>query len=184
MGMLNLYSHPVYHNSLFLYSWTFWSQQVAPGLLEQSGAGIWSRWQPCWELWGTRNPARCITGRSRSTDRSSQILALRKLSDHQELCKAETTMWEASSDSNVDMRPPCDNLENNLCHAHMIWIRIPPKGLFQMGTLILPCLSSRLVYLIVSAARCLQAVGCVLFTCCGLEWEHSGSQLYSLCHVC
>lgn len=32
------------------------------------------------------------------TDRSSQILVLRKLSDHQELCKAETTMWEASSD--------------------------------------------------------------------------------------
>lgn len=41
-----------------------------------------------------------------------------------------------------------------------------------------PFLPLRLVYLIVSAARCLQAVGCVLFTCCGLEWEHCGSQLY------
>lgn len=127
----------------------------------------------CWELWGRRNSARCITGRSRSTDRSSQILALRKLSDHQELCKADTAMWETISDSNVDVRPPCDSLQNNPCHVHVIWVRIFPKGLFQMRALILACL--RLVYLIVSVARCLQAVDCVLFTCCSLEVSVTGS---------
>lgn len=132
----------------------------------------------------TRNGARCIGGRSRNTDRSGQILALRKLSDHQELCKVDTAMWEASSDTNVGVRPPCDNSENNPCRVQVVWVRIPPEGLFQMGTLTLPCLSSRLVYLIVSAARCLQAVGCVLFTCCGLEREHSGSQHYRVCATC
>lgn len=68
--------------------------------------------------------------------------------------------------------------------AMFMWFRIRPEGLFQMGTLVLPCLSLRLVYLIVSAARCLQAVDCVLFTCCGLEWEHSGSQRYGVCAMC
>lgn len=120
-----------------------------------------------------------------NTARPSQILALRKLRDHQELCKAETSMWEASSDSVIS---PCDNLQNNPCCVHVIWVRIPPKVLLQMRTLVLPhlplftfkaalsdCLCSKML------AGCWLCVIYLLWFGVRMFWR---SALQSLCHVC
>lgn len=90
--------------------------------------------------------------------------------------------------TNADVRPPCDNLQNNPCHFHVIWVRIPPKGLLQMQTLVLPhlslftfkaglsdCLCSKML------AGCWLCVIYLLWFGVRTLWK---SALQGLCHVC
>lgn len=124
----------------------------------------------------TRNTARCIGGRSRNTDRSGQILALRKLSDHQELCKVDTTMWEASSDTDVGVRPPCDNLENNPWLGSEFLLRV----CFRWGLSFCPVyLQGWFLWLSLQQDACRLLV--VLWSGERTFWK---SALQGLCHMC
>lgn len=187
MVMLNSYSDPVCHSYLFPYFWTFWSIMGC----STAASAEWSqdlkqvtavlRAARCIAE-GRRNAARCFTGRRRNADRSGQILARRKSSDCQEFCKPEISMCvgRKTLTLNMNVKPPCDNLEVNPCHVHVIGVRICLKGLLQMATLMLPHfpLSWRLVYL---SRQSLYQGPCVVFLPAMVLRENSGSQCYRIC---
>lgn len=130
------------------------------------------------------NTARYFTGRRRNTDRSGQILALRKSSDCQEFCKPEISMCRKTLTLNTNVKPPCDNLEVNPCHIHVIGVRICLKGLLQMATLMLPhfplsVLKTGLSVSAISVSRSLRG----FFTCCGFEGKLCKSVLQNLYHT-
>lgn len=143
MVMLNLYFGPVCHSYLLPYFWTFWSIMGC----STAASTEWS--QDLKQVTAMLRAARCMaegntaryfTGRRRNTDRSGQILALRKSSDCREFCKPEISvcMGRKTLTLNTNMKPPCDNLEVNPCHVHVIGVRICLKGLLQMAILMLP----------------------------------------------
>ena len=123
-----------------------------------------------------------------------QVLALRKWSTCQELCKPEmcVCVGRQTLTSNTNVEPPCDSFQGNPCHAHVIWVRICLKGLLEMATLALPHFSLLTLKTSLSDSLsnlCLAILaGCWLFYLLRFWgktfWKSvllSGSQCYRVC---